>query len=65
MMEQMGNGVPIVGKVLFKGDLEVLVDVFALHKQKRQTVDESDDVRPPAVQVVPDPKLPYSKKIIV
>ena len=61
----MKNGVPILGKVLFKRDLEVLVDVFALHKQKGQAVNKADYVRPPAVQVTPDPKLAYAKKIIV
>ena len=64
VVEEVGDGVQVVGEVLLEGDLEVLVDVLALHEKQRQAVDEADDVRAPAVEVASHPELPHAEEVV-
>jgi len=50
---------------LLVGDADILADVLQLHEQQRQTVDETDDIRPAAVQIAAHPQLPHTKEMIV
>ena len=43
VVEQVWNGVAVIGEVLLEGGLEILVQILALDEQQRQTVDEADD----------------------
>ena len=55
VVEQVRNGVPVVGVVLLKRGLKIAVDILALDKQQRQSVHKADNIGPPAIQVAPHP----------
>ena len=55
MMEDVRDGVQVVGEVFLEGGFEVLVDVLALYEQERQAVYETDDICPAAVEVATYP----------
>ena len=55
VMEDVGNGVLVVGKVLVVGAADVAVDVLQLHEQERDAVDEADQVGAAAVERPLDP----------
>ncbi len=65
MVEEVRDGVPVVGEVLFIGGFEVFVDVLALHKQQRQSIDEAHDVGAPAVEIAPHPQLAHAQEVVV
>ena len=63
VVEDVGNGIAVVRVVLLKGCPEIPVDVLALDEEQRQTVDEADAVRPPAIEVTFDPQLAHAEKV--
>ena len=65
VVEQVRDGVLVVGEVLLVGGADVLVDVLQLHEQQRQAVDEADDVRAAAVEVAPHPQLAHAEEMVV
>ena len=65
MIEQVGDGVAVVGEVLVVGVADVLVDVFQLDEEQRDAVDEAQDVGPAAVGVARDPQLAHDQEMVV
>ena len=57
--------VSVIGIILLECGLKVAVDVLALDKQQRQSVDKADDVGPAAIQVTPHPQLAHAQEVIV
>jgi len=65
VVEEVGDGVQVVGEIALEGGLEALVDVLALYEKKRQAVDKSDDVRALVVEVALHPKLSHAEEVVV
>ena len=65
VVEQVGDGVAVVGVVPLEGGPEVAVDVLALDEQQRQAVDEADDVGAAAVEIPPHPQLAHAQEVVV
>ena len=65
VVKQVRNGVEVVGEVLLKGGFQIPVDILALDKQQRNTVDETDDVRPPPVEIAAHPQLAHAEEMVV
>jgi len=59
MMEDVRDGVQVVREVFLEGGFEVLVDILALNEKQRQSVYETDDICPAAVQVARHPQLSH------
>ena len=55
MMEDVRDGVQVVGEVFLEGGFEVLVDVLAFNEKQRQSVYETEDICPAAVEVATHP----------
>jgi hypothetical protein len=51
MVKDMGNRVFVVREVLVMGNLEVLMNVFALDEEQRNAVDKTYNIGPTAVKV--------------
>ena len=65
VVEKVWDRVLVVGEVFLKSRFEILVDIFAFNEQKRQAVDKSHDVRPPAIEIASHPQLAYTEKVVV
>ena len=65
VVEEVGDGVAVVGVVPLESGLEVAVDVLALDEQQGQAVDEPDDVGAAAVEVPFHPQLAHAQEVIV
>ncbi len=65
VVEQVGNGIAIVGIILLERRLQIPVDVLALDEQQRQAIDEADDIRPPPVQISAHPQLTHAEEMVV
>ena len=65
-VEELRHHIPVIAEVVAIRHEEVFVDVLELHEDKRDAVDESDDVRaPPAPQRSRHPELPDAKEMVV
>ena len=65
MVEEVGDGVAVVGIVPLEGGLQIPVDVLALDEQQRQAVHEAHDVGPAPVEAAAHPQLPHAEEVIV
>ena len=65
VVEEVGDGVAVVGVVPLEGGLQIPVDVLALHEQQRQAVDEAHDVGPAPVEAAAYPQLPHAEEVVV
>ena len=65
VVEQMRDGVQIIGIVVGVGVLHVHVAALQLDEQQGQAVDEAHDVRPAAVEIAVNFELLHRQKVIV
>ena len=65
VVEEVRDGVAVIGVVLLEGGLQIAVDVLALDEEQRQPVDEADEVRPAAVEIAAHPQLAYAEEVVV
>ena len=65
VVEQVGDGVQIVGVVVGVGVLHVHPDGFQFHKQQRDAVDKAHNIRPAAVQIPVDFQFPDGEEVVV
>ena len=64
VIEEVGDRVQIVRVVVGVGVLHVHRGVLELHEEKRQAVDKTDDIRPPAVEVAVDLHFLHRKETV-
>ena len=55
VMKKVRYGIFVILEILFIGDTDIPADGFELHKQKRQAVDESNNVGTAAVKIASHP----------
>ena len=65
VVEQMGNGVEIIGVVVGVGILHVHRVLLQFNKQQRNPIDETDNIRAAAVQVTVDLQLFDGEEMVV
>ena len=65
VVEQVGDGVQIVGVVVGVGVLHVHPGGLQLHKQQRNAVDKAHNIRPAAVQIPVDFQFPDGEEVVV
>ena len=65
VVEQVGDGVQIVGVIIGICVPHIHPGGLQLHKQQRNTVDKAHDIRAAAVQVTVNFQFPDGEKVIV
>ena len=65
VVEDVGDGVLVVGEVLVPGVADVAVDVLQLHEQQRNAVHEACEVGAAPVQRPLDPELAHDEKVVL
>ena len=64
VVEQMGDGVQVVGVVVRISILNINRRLFQLHKQQRNSIDETHDIRAAAVEIPMDFQLLNGQKVV-
>ena len=65
VVKKMGNGFLVVGEVFLIGRLHITMNIFQFHKQQRNAVDESNNVRSPAIQITLHLQFPDAEEMVV
>ena len=65
VVEQVRNGVQVIGIVVGVGVLHIHIAALQLDEQQGQTVDKAHDVRPAAVEIAVNFELLHRQKVIV
>ena len=65
VIKQVWDGVFVISKILLISSTNILVNVFHLHKQQRNTIHKADKVRSATINIAFDPKLSDQQEMIV
>ncbi len=65
MVEQMRDGIFVIGQILLVRGAGVFIQGFEFHEQQRQAVDKADQIGPAAIGRPPHPQFPCRQKMVL